>query len=166
MCSESGHPFGSGIAAICLSQNGSGAPFVSIDFPGSRSNNPPMARPDAVRRVKSYSAANGYVYQYCFYEVNRITHNSVPAGEFIYAISADRKTTFGLRIIVGQTALDSWAQGNGRALTSSEEYAVAKMRLFQAFDEGAVPLTAGAAAEVCLLVDESNLEELLRLLNI
>jgi len=125
-----------------------------------------MPRPDAVRRVKSYSAANGYVYQYYFYEVNRITHQDSPAGEFIYAVSADRKTTFGLRIIVQRAALDAWAQTNGRPLTSSEEYAVAKMRLFQAFDEGAVPLTAEAAAEISLLVDESNLEELLRLLNI
>jgi hypothetical protein len=124
-----------------------------------------MARPDAVRRVKSYSAANGYVYQYCFYEVNRITFDTGPAGEFIYAISADRKTTFAVRIIVRQAALDIWAKTNGRSLTSSEEYAVAKMRLFQAFDEGAVPLGAEAAS-VSLLVDESNLDELLRLLNI
>jgi hypothetical protein len=125
-----------------------------------------MARPDAVRRVKSYSAANGYVYQYCFYEVNRIRHDGRPAGEFIYAISADRKTSFGLRILVQQVALQSWARANGRSLTSSEEYAIAKMRLFQAFDLGEVPLTAEAAADVCLLVDESNLEDLLHLLNI
>jgi hypothetical protein len=125
-----------------------------------------MARPDAVRRIKSYSAANGYVYQYCFFEVNRIPYEGSPAGEFIYAISADRKTTFGLRIVVRQSALDNWARTNGRALTSSEEYAVAKMRLFQAFDEGTVPLTAEAAAGVFLLVDESNLETLLQLLDI
>lgn len=139
---------------------------ASIDFPACASNNPPMARPDAVRRVKTYSAANGYVYQYCFYEVNRLLHDGSPAGEFIYAISADRKASFGLRIIVRRAALDEWARANGRALTSSEEYAVAKMRLFQAFDEGAVPLTAEAAAAVTLLVDEANLEELLGLLNI
>jgi len=125
-----------------------------------------MARPDAIRRVKSYSAANGYVYQYCFFEVNRIAYEGGPAGEFIYAISADRKSTFGLRIIVRQSALESWAQANGRALTSSEEYAVAKMRLFQAFDEGIVPLTAEKAAEIPLVVDESNLETMLQLLNI
>ena len=125
-----------------------------------------MARPDAVRRIKSYSAANGCVYQYCFFEVNRIPYEGGPAGEFIYAISADRKTTFGLRIVVRQSALDNWARTNGRALTSSEEYAVAKMRLFQAFDEGTVPLTAEAAAGVSLLVDESNLETLLQLLDI
>jgi len=137
-----------------------------IDFPTSLFNNSPMARPDAVRRVKSYSATNGYVYQYCFYEVNRITHEGRPAGEFIYAVSADRKTTFLLRIVVLQAALETWAQANGRALTSSEEYAVAKMRLFQAFDEGEVPATAPEAQELCLLVDDSRLEDLLRMLNI
>ena len=125
-----------------------------------------MTRSDAVRRVKSYSASNGYVYQYCFYEVNRITHEGGPAGEFVYAISADRKTTFPLRIVVMQAALETWAHTNGRALTSSEEYAVAKMRLFQAFDEGEVPVTAPAAEELRLLVDESRLEDLLRMLNI
>jgi len=125
-----------------------------------------MTRPDAVRRVKSYSASNGYVYQYCFYEVNRITYEGGPAGEFIYAISADRKATFPLRIVVVQTALEAGAQANGRALTSSEEYAVAKMRLFQAFDEGEVPVTAPAAEEQRLLVDESRLEDLLQMLNI
>jgi hypothetical protein len=125
-----------------------------------------MARPDAVRRVKSYSASNGYVYQYCFYEVNRITHEGGPAGEFVYAISADRRATFPLRIVVAQTALEAWAQANGRALTSSEEYAVAKMRLFQAFDEGEVPVTAPVAEELRLLVDESRLENLLRMLDI
>ena len=125
-----------------------------------------MTRPGAVRRVKSYSASNGHVYRYCFYEVNRITHEGGPAGEFIYAISADRKTTFPLRIVVVQAALQAWAQANGRALTSSEEYAVAKMRLFQAFDEGEVPVTAPGAEELRLLVDESRLEHLLRMLDI
>jgi hypothetical protein len=137
-----------------------------FDFRFVRSNNPRMARPNAVRRIKSYSAANGYVYQYCFYEVNRIVDQEGSTGEFIYAISADRQTTFGLRILVRQTALQAWARENGRPLSSSEEYAVAKMRLFQAFDEGAVPLTAQEAAQVSLIVDESNLDDLLRALNI
>ena len=69
-------------------------------------------------------------------------------------------------IVVEQSALDNWARTNGRALTSSEEYAVAKMRLFQAFDGDDVPITADAAAGVSLVVDESNLETLLQLLNI
>jgi hypothetical protein len=51
-------------------------------------------------------------------------------------------------------------------LSSSEEYAIAKMRLFQAFDEGDVPITAEGARQSCLLVDESNLETLLEQLHI
>jgi hypothetical protein len=125
-----------------------------------------MTKPEAVRRIKSYSAANGYVYQYYFYELNRVAVDGEAAGEFVYAISADRGTNFGLRIFVMQAALDAWAAANGRALTSSEEYAVAKMRLFQAFDDGLVPLTAEAAHQVRLVVDETNLESMLRLLNI
>lgn len=125
-----------------------------------------MTKPEAVRRIKSYSAANGYVYQYCFHEVNRVLLDGAAAGEFIYAISVDRATSFGLRIFVMQAALDAWTRVNGRVLTSSEEYAVAKIRLFQAFDEGMVPRTAEGAAELRLMVDETNLEELLRALNI
>jgi len=125
-----------------------------------------MMKPEAVRRIKSYSAANGYVYQYYFYELNRVAVDGEAAGEFVYAISADRGASFGLRILVMQAALDAWAAANGRVLTGSEEYAVSKMRLFQAFDEGVVPLTAEAARAVQLVVDESNLESMLRLLNI
>ena len=125
-----------------------------------------MAKREAVRRIKSYSAANGYVYQYCFYDLNRVDVDGHPATEFIYAISADRVTSFGLRIFVMQRALEDWALANGRALSSSEEYAVAKMRLFQAFDEGAVPATAEEGRGVVLVVDGSNLEDLLRALNI
>jgi len=125
-----------------------------------------MARPGAARRVKSYSAANGYVYQYYFYEVNGIVHEGTPASEFIYAISADRKTSFPLRIVVLQAALNAWAQANGRALTGSEEYAVAKMRLFQAFDDGEVPVAAPVAGIPPLVVDDSRLEHLLQMLNI
>jgi hypothetical protein len=153
-----------GVASV-RSQTGNW-PGTSIDFRQGDSNNRAMAKPEAVRRIKSYSAANGYVYQYYFYELNRVAVDGEAAGEFVYAISADRGTSFGLRIFVMQAALEAWARANGRVLTGSEEYAVAKMRLFQAFDEGVVPLTAEAAREVRLVVDETNLESMLRLLNI
>src|ERR1700757_702986 len=110
-----------------------------------------MCKAAGGRRIKSYSAANGYVYQYYFYELNRVSVDGQAAGEFVYAISADRGTSFGLRIFVMQAALEAWSSANGRALTGSEEYAVAKMLLFQAFDQGLVPLTAEAAREVRLV---------------
>jgi len=125
-----------------------------------------MPRPDAVRRVKSYSAADGYVYQYYFFEGNRAQRLGRPGGEFTYVISADRRSAFPFKIFVRQSALDAWAKRNGRSLTSSEEYAVAKMRLFQAFDEGSVQVPPEGQQAREVVVDESNLEDLLGKLGI
>jgi hypothetical protein len=125
-----------------------------------------MPRPDAVRRVKSYSAANGYVYQYYFFEGDRAQRDGAPGGEFTYVVSADRRSAFPFKIFVKQSALDAWAKLNGRSLSSSEEYAVAKMRLFQSFDEGSVKPALQGQQPLEVLVDESNLEEMLGRLGI
>ena len=137
-----------------------------VDFFRRASNNPPMPRPDAVRRIKSYSAADGYVYQYYFFEGNRAQRHGRPGGEFTYVVSANRRTAFPFKIFVMQSVLDAWAKQNGRPLTSSEEYAVAKMRLFRAFDEGSVQAPPEGKQPREVLVDESNLEELLGQLGI
>jgi hypothetical protein len=50
----------------------------------------------------------------------------------------------------------------GRKLTGTEEYAVAKMRLFQAFDE----IENFSATKPDLVVDSSNLESLLAQLDL
>jgi hypothetical protein len=137
-----------------------------IDFVAWGFNNSPMPRPDAVRRIKTYSAADGYVYQYYFYEGNRASRGGNSGGEFTYIISADRQANFPFKIFVKQAALEAWAKQNGRPLTSSEEYAVAKMRLFQAFDEGVVKAPASGKEPVEANVDEVNLEDLLGQLGI
>ncbi len=121
-----------------------------------------MARPEAVRRIKSYSAATGYVYQYYFYEVRPARRGFTAGNEYVYMISADRKATFPLGVFVRRDALRAWAKKVGRELTGTEEYAVAKMRLFQAFDESQdLPTTRPD-----LQVDESNLESLLAQLDL
>ena len=125
-----------------------------------------MPRPDAVRRVKSYSAADGYVYQYYFFEGNRAQRNGGPGGEFTYVVSVDRRSVYPFKIFVLQSALDNWAKLNGRPLSSSEEYAVAKMRLFQAFDEGAVQAPVEGQPPLEVVVDDANLEEMLGRLGI
>jgi len=125
-----------------------------------------MPRPDAVRRVKSYSAADGYVYQYYFFAGDRAQRNGALGGEFTYVVSSDRRSAFPFKIFVSQSALDGWAKANGRSLTSSEEYAVAKMRLFQAFDEGLVKPPPDGQQPGEVFVDESNLEEMLGRLGI
>jgi hypothetical protein len=121
-----------------------------------------MARPEVARRVKSYSAATGYVYQYYFYEVLKTRRAGAAGSEYVYMVSVDRKKVFPLRIFVQRDGLDQWSRGAGRELTGTEEYAVAKMRLFEALDE--IPDLANGQPE--LIVDGSNIEELLSRLDI
>ena len=81
-------------------------------------------------------------------------------------VSSDRKSAFPFKIFVAQSALEAWAKVNGRPLSSSEEYAVAKMRLLQAFDEGSVKPVPEGQQPGEVVVDESNLEEMLGRLGI
>ena len=121
-----------------------------------------MPRPEAVRRVKSYSAATGYVYQYYFYEVEKIRRGFSSGTEYVYMVSANRQHAFPVRILVLQDAIKKWFARTGQQLTGTEEYAVAKMRLFQAFDE----IEGLAAHAPDLFVDDSNLETLLSQLDL
>ena len=126
-----------------------------------------MARPEAVRRVKNYSSlATGHVYQYYFLETNRVQRGTSRGIEYVYRVSADRQAAYALRIFVEGAAVEDWSRRAGRKLSGTEEYAVAKMRLFQAFDE--LPELAGAPAEEKpeLRVDETNLDALLETLGI
>jgi len=122
-----------------------------------------MPRPEAAHRVKSYSAATGYVYQYYFYEVNKTKRGAADGTEYVYMASVDRKHVFPVRIFVNKAALQSWSARTGREFTGTEEYAAAKMRLFQAFDEVEA---FSSAKNPDLAVDESNLDALLAQLDL
>jgi hypothetical protein len=125
-------------------------------------NNLAMPRPEAVRRVKSYSAATGHVYQYYFYEVEKARRGNVSGTEYVYMVSIDRKKVFPVKIFVVKVALEKWSARVGQQLTGTEEYAVAKMRLFQVFDE--IDDLASKTHE--LTVDDTNLENLLSQLDL
>jgi len=85
--------------------------------------------------MKTYSAQSGYVYQY-FYEGHRDYRAAADEGvEFVFSVSSDRKEWHGSSVLVSLTAIRSWEQAHGRELNSTERYAVAKIALFQAFDE-------------------------------
>src|SRR5580692_798790 len=117
-----------------------------------------MPRPEAPHRVKSYSAATGYVYQYYFYEVEKTKRGAATGTEYVFMASVDRKHVFPVKIFIGKESLEKWSARTGRAFTGTEEYAVAKMRLFQAFDEVA---DFASVKNPDLQVDESNLDALL-----
>jgi hypothetical protein len=88
-----------------------------------------------VRRMKTYSAQSGYVYQY-FYEGHRDYRASDDRGvEFVFTISSDRKTWHEASVLVSELAILEWQQAHTRELSLTERYAVAKIALFQAFDE-------------------------------
>jgi hypothetical protein len=122
----------------------------------------PATKPETVRRIKSYSAASGYVYQYQFQDVHPAAQDARVGNEYVYYVSADRKTMFPVRIFVHHSALDTWSAQSGRALTGTEEYAIAKMRLFQAFDD----VEDFATSRPSLAVDDSNLAQLLARLDL
>src|SRR6266513_1257803 len=93
-----------------------------VDISGRASNNPPMPRPDAVRRIKSYSAADGYVYQYYFFEGNRAERHGRPGGVFTYVVSANRRTAAHVTIFGMQSVSNAWAEHYAPTPTSKEEY--------------------------------------------
>ena len=123
---------------------------------------PLMAKLETVRRIKSYSAATGYVYQYQFQDVRPSAPGQSRGNEYVYFVSADRKTMFPIRIFIQRRALDAWAAQAGRPLTGTEEYAIAKMRLFQAFDD----VEDFPASRPSLAVDDSNLADLIARLDL
>jgi hypothetical protein len=89
-----------------------------------------------VRRLKTYSAESGRVYQY-YYEGHRPSTGK--GTEYVFAVSADRRTYFPVSVFLAAAALSDWQHKHARGLTATEQYAVAKMALFQAFDERAGP---------------------------
>ena len=92
-----------------------------------------------MRRQKTYNAQSGYVYQY-YYEGHRPFQRDAEQGtEFVFDVSADRKTSAPVSVFVLDEAVHAWEEQHGRQLAATERYAAAKIALFQAFDERAHP---------------------------
>lgn len=136
--------------------------LLPIDIAHSSPNNARVAKPEPARRVKTYSSATGYVYQYQFHDVKPVVKDGVAGNDYVYYVSADRKTMFPIHILVHADAMESHGKQLGRKLTGTEEYAVAKMRLFHALDE----TENFSATRPDLVVDSTNLPPLLAELDI
>ena len=110
-------------------------------------------------RYKFYAAETGTAYQYFFAgsrSVNR-PEGQGAGNDYIFVVTPDQKPPFILRIFVSVRAQEAWQQAHQRDLDSNEVYAVAKMRLYRAFDEIEDLRDLGFH----LLVDEANVEDLL-----
>jgi len=108
----------------------------------------PLQGAPTTRRLRTYSAQSGYVYQY-FYEGHREFREASDAGtQFVFRVSADNKTWIASAVLVSEEAIRAWESAHERTLSATERYAVAKMALFQAFDERETPPLMKAAVRV------------------
>ena len=96
-----------------------------------------MASNPPLRRLKTFTGAQGYVYQYYYVGKRQALADDpeAPATEFIFDVTSDRKLTYAVSIFLPDTTLDNWSKAHGRPLNDAEQYAAVKLRLFRAFDE-------------------------------
>jgi hypothetical protein len=117
-----------------------------------------------IRRMKTYTGGQGYVYQYYFVGKRAaISDRSESAAtEYVFDVTADRKTTFAVSVFLIEDAATQWAANHERALTDAEQYGAVKMRLFKAFDEVENMMVDGRR----LIINVQELEDLLSSLGI
>jgi len=87
------------------------------------------------RRVKTYQAETGYVYQYTFDG----RHCNGRETEFVFSVSVDRKANRRVSIVLPETAIAAYEKEKDRRLAENERYGVAKIGLFRLFDAGEKP---------------------------
>jgi len=111
-----------------------------------------------VRRMKTYTGGQGYVYQYYFVGKRQ----SGSGTEYIFDVTSDRKITYAVTVSLPTQGVQDWSLTHHRALTDAEQYGAVKMRLFQAFDEIEDMMANGRQ----LVVDSATLEQLLATLGV
>ena len=102
---------------------------------GKNAEEAPLTGAPAQARMKSYSAMSGYVYQYVFATRRSSDLDRRPGVEYAFMVSYDRKTQHRIWVFVSDDAIAGWIADQGRSLTNSERYGVAKMALRNAFDQ-------------------------------
>ena len=117
-----------------------------------------------LRRMKTYTGGQGYVYQYYFVgkRVALPDAAETPASEYIFDVTSDRKTTFAVSVFLPAKAVETWVARHRRPLTDAEQYGAVKVRLFQAFDEVEDLMSHGRQ----LWVDSAILEKALTTLGV
>lgn len=92
----------------------------------------PLAGAPQRARLKSYSAQSGYVYQYVY---RGYRASGQAETEYVFSVTSDRKNWRLIRVVLEQATVDCWSSEAGRMLSPVESYAIAKLALFDFFDE-------------------------------
>jgi hypothetical protein len=86
-------------------------------------------------RIKTYSAASGFVYQYQF-----ASHKADETGDYyVFQTTQDRRSAFSVTVLLQTRAVADWEAQTARTLSPTEKYALAKIALFTAFDDAGNP---------------------------
>ena len=101
----------------------------------------PLTGAPAVRRIKSYAAESGYVYEY-YYAGQRPWRDRLGGGvEFEFHVSVPGARWLPATVIVAERDVSAWEAGHLRTLSATERYAIAKLALFASFDQHARLIT-------------------------
>lgn len=156
------------LISICRGECGQTSGMVNrrrmATKPQSSFHNIGMSENVPVRRLKTYTGATGYVYQYYFVGERPALPGDpeAPGIEFVFDVTSDRKLTFAVSVFLPEKAASAWVARHGRPLNEAEKYASAKLRLFRGFDEIEEMKTEGRR----LTIDASFLEEALSSLGV
>lgn len=83
--------------------------------------------------MKTYSAASGYVYEFFFDRFEDKT------AQFVYwfQVSGDRQHWGATEVCLPKSVITEWEEGEGRPLSASERFGIARILLERGFDERA-----------------------------
>ena len=99
-------------------------------------------------RLKSYSARSGEVYRY-FFQGHRRYRRGV---EFVFQL-AEGTEWRPIRAFLADVVVTGWQSINSRKLSSTEQYAIAKMALFEAFEKSPPSELQVTTADVTLFAE-------------
>ena len=118
----------------------------------------PLTGAPPVRRPKTWSARSGYVYQYVFEGLRQRAGET----EYLFQVTSGRQAPLAVRVVLPDDVIQGWERAHEVRLRTTERHGIAKMALFQAFDERSNPAQMRAA----VLVRRADLEAIAETLGI
>jgi hypothetical protein len=111
-----------------------------------------------IRRLKTYTGSQGYVYQYYFVgkrPARTPNAKESDAHEYIFDVTSDRKLTYAVSIFLPHQVVAAWAESHRRPLGDSEQYAGRRASAAIAGDASS-PCRIGFLTGFCVLSNCRN----------
>ena len=112
----------------------------------------PFTGAPPTRRIKTYSAESGYVYQYLFSGFRMTTGAAGACWEYAFEFSTGRRANAQVSVILREQVLNEWSAAHRRALNASERFGIAKLALKNAFDAWSAP--ESSPPQVCPTLED------------